>query len=498
MSYEPLAADLCYKKCGLLPVFLRYSQKILLFHTEEPRCPTRAARQLNEMNVHLSWCLLSCLAVADTGYVMDDSTIRTAVTAWFDDRSGAEATYGHISTWETGGVTDMAYLFCGSSYDFSHAGYCNSGAASFNEDIGAWDTSGVTTMYGMFSYASAFNRNIGGWAVHSVTDMAMMFYSASSFNQDINGWAVDSVTTMNWMFGHGTAFDQDLGWCLDDGVNLFDAFYNTPCESTSCGVKWETNTGDCDVSLAGNIMVNWKIRWAVTAWLSDATSAEVTYGHISTWATGGVTDMSRLFYSESSFNDAISTWDVSGVTSMYYMFYDASSFNQDLGWCVDDVILTGAFNKTLCESTSCGVIQGTCPPTPAPTVTPRTSSSSSGGDGVNVALFAGVAAAAALLLAIGAFCWYRRRKGPEPASPKEEAKSPKEEEASALAVAPEPRRVLRRPSPRNRRRRPLGAGPGAQKLNPKLRRPSGRRRPRKAGASGAQSPNPRRPSRRLR
>ena len=55
------------------------------------------------MNVHLSWCLLSCLAVADTSYVMDDSTIRTAVTAWFDVRSGAEATYGHISTWETGG-----------------------------------------------------------------------------------------------------------------------------------------------------------------------------------------------------------------------------------------------------------------------------------------------------------------------------------------------------------------------------------------------------------
>ena len=34
-----------------------------------------------------------------TGYVMDDITIRTAVTAWFDDRSGAEATYGHISAY---------------------------------------------------------------------------------------------------------------------------------------------------------------------------------------------------------------------------------------------------------------------------------------------------------------------------------------------------------------------------------------------------------------
>ena len=38
-----------------------------------------------------------------TGYVMDDSTIRTAVAAWFDDRSGAETTYGHISTWRLAG-----------------------------------------------------------------------------------------------------------------------------------------------------------------------------------------------------------------------------------------------------------------------------------------------------------------------------------------------------------------------------------------------------------
>jgi hypothetical protein len=81
-----------------------------------------------------------------TGYVMDDSTIRTAVTAWFDDRSGAEATYGHISAWETGVVTEMSWLFCASSYDYSGYGYCNTAASSFNDDISAWDTSGVTTM----------------------------------------------------------------------------------------------------------------------------------------------------------------------------------------------------------------------------------------------------------------------------------------------------------------------------------------------------------------
>ena len=137
---------------------------------------------------------------------MDDSTIRTAVNAWLSDAAAAEATYGHISTWETGGVTDMSWLFCA----LYSVGYCNTAAASFNEDI-TWDTSGVTTMYRMFRSASDFNQDIGDWAVHSVTNMGYMFYGAS-------------------------AFDQDLGWCVDDGVNLNTAFSWTQCASTSCGV----------------------------------------------------------------------------------------------------------------------------------------------------------------------------------------------------------------------------------------------------------------------
>jgi surface protein len=96
-----------------------------------------------------------------TGTPLDDTTIRTAVAAWLADATAAEATYGHISTWATGGVTDMSTLF--------------SGAYSFNEDIGAWDTSGVTDMYGMFTYASAFNRDIGSWATAGVTTMDRMF-----------------------------------------------------------------------------------------------------------------------------------------------------------------------------------------------------------------------------------------------------------------------------------------------------------------------------------
>ena len=183
------------------------------------------------MNYQFAWCLLSCLAAADArrlNNVMDDTTIRTAVAAWLSDRAAAEAAYGHISTWDTSGVTGMEGLFNVNA---------RPGAASFNEDISAWDTSGVTSMINMFYYASAFNENIGAWDTSGVTTMDWMFGYASAFNGDIGAWDTSGVTSLNYMFYSASAFDQDLDWCVDDGVYLDYAFYGTPCESTSCGVK---------------------------------------------------------------------------------------------------------------------------------------------------------------------------------------------------------------------------------------------------------------------
>ena len=143
-----------------------------------------------------------------TGYVMDDTTIRTAVVAWLSNSASAEAKYGHISRWETGGVTSMMGLF---------RWYYR----SFNEDISSWDTS-------------------------SVTDMKEMFSDTSSFNQDLSGWDVSAVTTMEDIFEDAEDFDQDLGWCLDNSVVLTDAFKKAKCESTSCGVAQKDIIGICD------------------------------------------------------------------------------------------------------------------------------------------------------------------------------------------------------------------------------------------------------------
>ena len=58
---------------------------------------------------------------------------------------------------------------------------------------------------------------------------------------------------------------------------------------------------------------------AVALWKSDKFRCFTTYGDISFWDTGSVTNMNDLFYFKDEFNEDLSKWDVSKVTSMTYV-----------------------------------------------------------------------------------------------------------------------------------------------------------------------------------
>ena len=74
-----------------------------------------------------------------------------------------------------------------------------------------------------------------------------------------------------------------------------------------------------------------ELREAVKLWLDDESTAITKYGHIGKWDTSKVTDMSRMFWWDSKFNEDIGGWDTSNVTNMNSMFQYAKKFNEDIG-----------------------------------------------------------------------------------------------------------------------------------------------------------------------
>jgi hypothetical protein len=89
---------------------------------------------------------------------------------------------------------------------------------------------------------------------------------------------------------------------------------------------------------------------AVRDWCAGGDAKDAcreTYGHISSWNTSAVTDMSGLFLDQHTFDEDLSRWDVSRVTDMSSMFRFALIFNGDIGkWDVSRV--TAMENMFLC------------------------------------------------------------------------------------------------------------------------------------------------------
>ena len=81
-----------------------------------------------------------------------------------------------------------------------------------------------------------------------------------------------------------------------------------------------------------------ELQAAVNAWTGGGDASTYNSVPIKDWDTSKITNMYRLFYNKSNFNDDISNWNVSNVTSMQEVFRGASNFNQDIGqWNVSSV-----------------------------------------------------------------------------------------------------------------------------------------------------------------
>lgn len=235
-----------------------------------------------------------------------------------------------IGSWDVSNVTDMSYMFSGSS-----------SVSWFNQNISSWNVSNVTNMKEMFATAFAFNQPIGSWNVSNVTDMSYMFHGASAFNQPINEWNVENVTKMNFMF-YNTVFNQPIGsWNVSSVTNMDRMFcisvFNQPIDTWNV-----SNVTNMTLMFNGATFFNQPIgSWNVSnvtkmgGMFQGATAFNQPIGN---WNVANVNEMDGMFWGATSFNQPIDTWNVSNVTYMTVMFYNATAFNQPIGsWNVSNV-----------------------------------------------------------------------------------------------------------------------------------------------------------------
>ena len=80
------------------------------------------------------------VVVADKASFADKASLQAALAEWCSNQTSAELAHGHISTWDTGKVTDM------SGSGSPQLSFLGSSCSTFNEPIGSWDVSSVTSM----------------------------------------------------------------------------------------------------------------------------------------------------------------------------------------------------------------------------------------------------------------------------------------------------------------------------------------------------------------
>ncbi|QNI21147.1 hypothetical protein [Vibrio phage vB_pir03] len=300
--------------------------------------------------------------------------------------SGCASMNLDLSTWNTAKLTNATYAFkdagaFNKSIDaWNVQALTNTmgmfqGATAYDQPMSSWTTSALATTKWMFKDAVAFNQALS-WDMSKVTDVSYMFEGAENFNQNISGWNVATVTTAEGMFKDASRFNNasssmaNMDWsACTNFTHMFQAALNF----NAIVDNWTFYSGASAITMAGMFMDARAFNKNVNTWnttrvtdmnsmfrgayafnnglqalteasgnftVANATTLQRMFQdarafnqNISDWSTGNVTDMSFMFFSNSSvsvFNQPIGSWNVGNVLTMESMFHGTSAFNQNL------------------------------------------------------------------------------------------------------------------------------------------------------------------------
>ena len=219
-----------------------------------------------------------------------------------------------------------------------------SAASAVSSASSATTSSAAATLTTTSSSAASAASAVSSAASSSTSSYG--YYNGSDYN--INGTSNSKLNGNSGIFSSENTSGKDIAYYCDNSSALNYGSTGS-CEyapNDNKQLNYETicdNSSALDYGSSGSCIYNFvmyddTIKTAVDEWLKDFISAEIKYGHISTWDVSKVTNMEGMFEGASTFNQDISGWDVSNVTNMVVMFAGASTFNQDIsGWNVSHV-----------------------------------------------------------------------------------------------------------------------------------------------------------------
>lgn len=323
--------------------------------------------------------------------VFNNKTIREAVLLWYSDQEKCIEQYGHISYWNTSGVTDMSNLFyildkdIYLEYAIRKIKFGLNSPNIYKEDIlrkyidllnserDQEKIKKIESLIKSFDFIKKTNNALVRFPVMNKNDFFKNFEPAQlkvienqdviisdiekyeneyfirvineapSFNEDLSRWNTSNVIDMSRMFCMQINCNPNLSrWNTSKVKNMKYMFYFALNFNSDIS-QWKTyNVKDMTNMFFGAINFNSDISQWNTSKVQNM--FQMFYrainfnSDISQWDTSKVENMTKMFYHATNFNSNISNWDTSELTNSQYMFAHATNFNQDLSnWDTSEI-----------------------------------------------------------------------------------------------------------------------------------------------------------------